>query len=196
MESALRLFAALTLPEALVDRLVSLQRILDSHWPARSVRWVRREQLHLTLRFYGNVPSEEAPALTEALRVACAGTRPLSLAIAGLGAFPNTRRPRVLWAGVTGDLEPLERLEQRIQSATAAFGDHRDTRSFQPHLTLGRIGGDRERQAAPPPNARWDQIENDLVGSWTATAVHLIRSELDPAGARYTTLGVAPFPGV
>ena len=193
MGHALRLFAALTLPEALVDRLISVQRILDDRWPARSVRWVRREQLHLTLRFYGNVPPEQAPALTEALRAACAETRPLSLALAGLGAFPNTRRPRVLWAGVTGDLESLERLEQRIQSATAAFGDHRETRPFQPHLTLGRIADDRERQTASPANARWDRIENDLFGSWTAAAVHLIRSELNPAGARYTTLTVAPF---
>lgn len=145
MGHALRLFAALTLPEALVDRLISVQRILDDRWPARSVRWVRREQLHLTMRFYGNVPPEQTPALTEALRAACVETRPLSLALAGLGAFPNPRRPRVLWVGVTGDLESLERLEQRIQSATAAFGDHRETRPFQPHLTLGRIADDRER---------------------------------------------------
>ncbi len=191
--SALRLFAALTLPEALVDRLVSVQRVLDVDWPARSVHWVRREQIHLTLRFYGNVPPEQAPVLTEALRAACADTRPLSLAVAGLGAFPNPRRPRVLWAGVTGDLEPLERLEQRIESATAAFGNHRETRPFQPHLTLGRIAGDRDRQAALPANARWDRIENELFGTWTATTVHLIRSELDPAGARYTTLAVAAF---
>ena len=110
MGHALRLFAALTLPEALVDRLISVQRILDDRWPARSVRWVRREQLHLTLRFYGNVPPEQAPALTEALRAACAETRPLTPAPAGLGAFPNPRRPRVLRAGLTGDPESPERL--------------------------------------------------------------------------------------
>ena len=193
MGHALRLFAALTLPEALVDRLVSVQRGLDSQWPAKSVRWVRREQLHLTVRFYGNVSTELAPALSEALRAACAGASPLSLAIAGLGAFPSPSRPRVLWAGVTGDLEPLGHLAQRIESATAAFGDHQETRPFQPHLTLGRLAGDRDRRPARPANAGWDRIGNDIFGSWTAAAVHLIRSELDAAGARYTTLSVAPF---
>lgn len=196
METPLRLFAALPLPEELVDRLISLQRALAHHWPAGSVRWVRRDQLHLTLRFYGDVAAADAPALTKALQSACAGMDPLRLGLAGLGGFPQARHPRVVWAGVSGDLDSLQRLQDRIEAATGAFGQHQDTRPFQPHLTLGRVAADRGRRPAnpaSPASTAWTQLENDDLGRWTATAVHLIRSQLDPRGARYTQLSLAPL---
>ncbi len=192
----LRLFAALPLPEELVDRLVSLQRALTRHWPAGSVRWVRRDQLHLTLRFYGNVPAPDAPALTKALQDACASMSPLRLGLAGLGGFPQARHPRVVWAGVSGDVAALQHLHNQIEAATGAFGEHQENRAFQPHLTLGRVVADRTRGPARPANPAspaWTQLDNDDLGCWTATAVHLIRSELDPRGARYTQLSLAPF---
>jgi 2'-5' RNA ligase len=193
MEQDLRLFAALPLPEDLVDRLVAVQRSLDRHWPPRSVRWVRRDQLHLTVRFYGNVAPSDAPALLEALRGACAGTGPLDLNLTGLGGFPDPRHPRVVWAGVSGDVDGLDQLQERIEAATGIFGEHQETREFQPHLTLGRVAFDRGRQPALPSSPTWTGLETDDLGHWTATAVHLIRSQLDPTGARYTLLSAAPL---
>jgi len=193
MEHPLRLFAALPLPEDLVVRLVSLQRALDHYWPGRAARWVRRDQLHLTLRFYGDVAPADAPALLEMLRRACAGTGPLSLCLAGLGGFPNAHHPRVVWAGVSGESHALVKLQERIEAATGAFGEHREIREFHPHLTLGRMAFDRGRHPPTASPANWIHAGGDDLGHWVATEVHLIRSRLEPAGAQYTLLSAVPL---
>jgi RNA 2',3'-cyclic 3'-phosphodiesterase len=192
MADPLRLFAALPVPAELLETLAALQRALDRRFPPRAVRWTRRDQLHLTLRFYGNAPADQAPALVEALQRACAGTAPLELELAGVGAFPSARRPRVIWAGLRGETVRLLELERRIELATAKFGDHQEKREFQPHLTLGRIGP-KDPRGLVMTHEQWTEVGARLTGRWTAAAVHLVRSQLAPDGARYSDLACIAF---
>jgi 2'-5' RNA ligase len=180
----IRVFIALPLEPALVAEIKKVQERLNS--PGGAVRWVNSEQVHLTLHFLGNVATDRLDDLTAALRGACARTVPIELALEGAGCFPNTKSPRVVWIGIQGDLESLRKLQEQITQETKTFGDHRDVRAFQPHLTIGRVKafGLEGRKAG-------QAIECATVpklGDWTVHNVLLVQSELTPDGARYTTL--------
>src|SRR2546425_3884297 len=134
---SIRAFIALALDPVLGAEIKKVQQHLNP--PGGSVRWINPEQLHLTLQFLGNVATDRLDELTAALRRACASTAPLQLALEGVGCFPNTRNPRVVWIGIQGDLEPLRKLQEQIGQETKNFRDHADQRAFQPHLTIGRV---------------------------------------------------------
>ena len=181
---SIRAFIALALEPALAAEIKKVQQHLNP--PGGAVRWISPEQLHLTLQFLGNVATDRLDELTATLRRACARTAPLQLALEGLGCFPNTRDPRVVWIGIQGDLGPLRKLQEQIAQETKDFGDHGDQRAFQPHLTIGRVKasgfeGRKTGQAI-------EHVTVPRLGDWTVHTVLLVQSELTPDGARYTTL--------
>jgi 2'-5' RNA ligase len=151
------------------------------------VRWARPEQLHLTLRFLGNVPRNELTRLGEALSSACAELRAFELGLAELGCFPHSRSPRVVWIGVTGAVTQLDGLERRVEEALRGFGDPaEEARAFHPHLTIGRVKarGDEGRRLG-------DLLARERVpelGAWPVRQVDLVQSELSPQSARHTVL--------
>jgi RNA 2',3'-cyclic 3'-phosphodiesterase len=184
-----RAFIAITLDPGQIVELKQIQRQLQAQVPGEAVRWVRPDQLHLTLRFLGNVPRAKLAELSAALNRATEAMASFRLALAGVGCFPDTKRPRVVWIGMNGDLDSLRRLQSQIEHETQYLGDHRESRDFQPHLTIGRVkaagiaarkvGECIERAVAPP------------AAELAVRQIHLIQSELSPAGARYTTLATA-----
>jgi len=117
-----RLFIAILLPEEIKARLAASQRSWQRRTSGGVVRWTPLEQMHLTLRFLGDVPEESVPAIVEALHRAAATVAPFALRASGLGCFPDARRPRVLWAGVAGGLTALHNLQGRIAAETAPWG--------------------------------------------------------------------------
>lgn len=179
----MRLFIALGIPPEAREELARLQGWLRG----LPVRWVDPAGVHLTLQFLGEAAETSAPALLEAL--AGLPAAPFALGLEGLGAFPDLRRPRVLWVGLGGDLAALARLQAAVLAATAPLGFAPEARPFRPHLTLGRVrqdAGPEERRAvgravghAAPPAPL----------SWEAGAPTLYQSTLTPAGAVYTALG-------
>lgn len=188
----LRLFIAIAVPEEIKARLVALQ----SEWRERlgrsSVSWTRPENLHLTLRFLGDVPSNRLEDLAAALATAAAPQAPLKLTVAGLGCFPNSRRPRVLWAGICDEAGGLAELARRILVATDSFSRLPAEKRFAGHLTLARV----RRIVGNSSSTIGEFIEETAahaVGSWRAETVELVRSELHPAGSRYTTLARIPL---
>jgi 2'-5' RNA ligase len=183
-ETPWRLFIALPIPPPLRDRLKALQRDLARCLPARAIRWTHPEQIHLTLRFLGNVASESVAALSAAMDRAATHTGPIPLRLAEPGCFPNRHRSRVFWVGLAGDLERLTSLQARVVAATGAFGDHAEDKSFLPHLTLGRTGA----HGLHLPEDWGRSLEQEAQDDWIADRLLLVRSELDPAGARHTTL--------
>ena len=176
-----RCFAALPIPE---NARVALERILaplrDLPWP---VRWVRPEGVHVTLRFYGEVPPERAEAIAESLDFAAAGIGTLSLALAGFGAFPAPDRPRVLWAGIDAPAA-LEILQDRIETRAEALGFPGEAAVFRPHVTIGRVR-EGERIA---PGERTKLFDAPLVVPFLADEVVLYESVPGPGGAVYTVL--------
>ena len=184
-----RAFIALPLEPVLAAEIKKVQQRLDA--PGSAVRWINSEHLHLTLHFLGNVAADRLDDLTAALRRACARTVPFQLALEGAGCFPNTKSPRVVWIGIQGDLEPLRKLQEKIAQETKNFGDHGDERAFQPHLTIGR-----DKALGAEGRKAGQTIECTTVpklGDWTVHQVLLVRSELTPDGARYTTLAAVPL---
>ena len=190
----IRTFIAIELDPALRSRLGELQDRLREDLPPRLVRWVRPEGIHLTLKFLGEVPVAQVTPIGEAMRRACAGHAPFSFTLGGIGCFPNARRPRVVWVGVEEPTGALAQLQGDVERALQALGHPRERRGFAAHLTLGRVRGrDREAVEALGTYVTRARVR---VGRMEVGAVRLIRSQLLPGGAVYTTLDVAPLEGV
>ncbi len=186
----MRAFVAIALPEDVRENLVALAERLRAG--GVKARWPRPENLHLTLRFLGDVTAAQAEAVARDLAVACAGTAPLRLAVRGTGAFPNVRRPSVVWAGVNGTTEALAHVQQAAESAAQAAGLAPEKKRFHPHVTLGRLRDPRRAGRLP---ALLEAERNFAGGEFSAGAVVLYESELRPAGAVYSQVHTIALAG-
>jgi 2'-5' RNA ligase len=189
-----RLFVALEPPEAVRRRLaaiaVELRRAAGRG--SDEIRWVPPENVHLTLQFLGGVPEERLPDVERAIRAAAAAARPLSLEVKGAGGFPNARRPRVVWAGLAGDLPALAALVADLGRRLAPLGFPPEDRPFSAHLTLGRA---REGRGASGIAGALASAAEAAGAPWRGTEVVLFESHLSPKGPRYEALAHAPLGG-
>jgi RNA 2',3'-cyclic 3'-phosphodiesterase len=184
----IRAFLALDLPDSLRP---SLALVIEELKRSRAdVRWVPVGNIHLTLKFFGNVPDEEIGALALAARQAAAEAAPFQLQVTGAGAFPSPQAPRVVWLGLGGDVLPLTHLFHRLEKAFATLGYLPEGRAFNPHLTLGRVKSPANREklarlltTLPPLN--WPPF--------TVKELILFQSILSPQGSKYTPLKVIPL---
>jgi 2'-5' RNA ligase len=184
----IRAFIAIPLPRRLLERLAALQRKLEAQVPPRSVRWVRGEGIHLTLKFLGDTPTEKLPDIQQALAAVARHAPVFSFTVEGLGCFPNARRPRVVWTDVQEPSGRLAALQDAIEEVMAPFGYPPEGRGFTPHLTLGRVRRRIDRRDV----ARVGEVViGTIVGPLAEVVTDhfaLIRSVLKPTGAKYTTL--------
>ena len=184
----IRCFVALNLPSELKGRLAELEARLKE---ARAdVSWVKPENVHLTLKFLGGVEEVRIPFVKRAIQEGLRGEGPLVLSLASLGVFPNPRSPRVVWVGVEGDTDRLQKLQERLEQALGEVGFPREARSFSPHTTLGRM---RSRQGAASLMELVGHLGEYKAGSMKAESIELMRSLLHPAGAIYTILESFPL---
>src|SRR5919202_2493913 len=142
-----RLFIAVMLPTAVQDRLAGLIGMLDAH--RAILRPTRPEGLHFTLRFLGNMTAAQEQQIMEAVATAVDGVSAFPLAIGGFGAFPNTRRPRVVWLGLREGAAPLIAMQRRVEEELLRRALVPDGEDFTPHLTLARV----RPEAGPAPRA-------------------------------------------
>jgi 2'-5' RNA ligase len=184
----MRLFIAINVDSALQAPLAAVQAHLKAS--GAPVSWVKPENIHFTLKFLGEVPEVRLPALQEALRSSVAGIGGFTVSLAGLGTFPPKGRPRVVWVGVEQGIEEMKKLQGRIDEALLPLGFARETRPFQPHLTLGRIR-DVGRLDALLTYLRATEIGQ--VGQMHVRCVDLMRSALHPAGAVYARIESVPL---
>jgi len=191
----LRLFIAVTIPEDVKTKMGVAQAELRRTLPERIVRWARREQFHLTLRFLGDVEAARVEALGEAIRSACRGFGALHLRAERVGFFPNLRYPRVVWVGAQDQAQQLPRLQQAVELATEGFTSEAKEKAFTGHVTLARIKGIK-RPEAEKLSAAAAGMADRLFGQWTAYQVELMRSELLPQGARHTSLASIALAGL
>ncbi len=186
-----RVFVALPLPNsaraALRDFTASLPEI-----DGPPFAWVPPVNMHLTLRFLGDIPANQVGAVAAAGRAAIgAGRPPLKLVVRGTGAFPSLQRPQVLWAGVSGDVAALRHLAQRVESRLVQVGFPPVDKPFAAHITLARC---RQQVASAAAAAgRWQQAGERLVVPFAATEMVVFRSTLSPQGAVYAPLSTVPF---
>jgi RNA 2',3'-cyclic 3'-phosphodiesterase len=187
-----RLFIAVSLPEPVKDEIESAQEELRGALSRDGVRWTKRVQFHLTLKFLGDVEPLRVDALTNALRLACQGFGVLSLRAGRIGVFPDLRRPRLIWVGVDDARERLPLLQRAVETAAAGFASGRPEGTFTGHVTLGRWKTIKRPQIDRLAKLA-KAMENRQFGEWTADTVDLVRSESGPGGSRYTTLSAIPL---
>ncbi len=184
----LRLFIAIPLPQSLLRRLTEVQHRLKGKVPHQSVRWVKADGIHLTLKFLGDTPTDKIPAIKEALTVVARNGPRCTLTVEGLGCFPSRRRPRLLWVGVGEPSGRLHVLQEAVEEAMTSLGYRPERHSFTPHLTLGRVRRGASRQDEEQIREAISGTTVDQLAEFTADRFELIRSELKPAGAEYTTV--------
>jgi 2'-5' RNA ligase len=188
MPATLRTFVAIELDEALKDNLTRLQDRMRQQLSPHAVRWVRSEGIHLTLKFLGDTTPPQVEQVKKALAQAAAAVHPFRFTVGGVGCFPNTRRPRVVWVGIHEPTGALARLRDAIEAQVAPLGFPTEKRAFHPHLTLGRV----ERRASKSEVREvGEMVATSAVGDldeMDVTAVAYIKSDLRPSGAVYTTL--------
>ncbi len=191
---AYRTFIAIELDRELRNNLGRLQDRLAGQMAPGSVRWVRPEGIHLTLKFLGDTKLDQVEEVKAALARAVTGVGPFAFTVTGLGCFPTARQPRVVWVGIQELTGILPRLRDAVEDHVAPLGFPTEKRPFSPHLTLGRV----HRRACKSEVREIGQVVASstigIVGEMTVTSVLYIKSELKPGGAVYTTLSEAALP--
>ncbi len=180
----MRAFIAIEIPPAIKEGMTGVVDRLKGG--GVDARWTRPEGIHLTLKFLGEVGEERVPAIMRALAVALIGTERFRLGIEGVGTFPNPASARVVWVGITGDIEKLVSLQAAVERALVGLGLEPDSRPYTPHLTLGRIRNIHNRDVWLK---RLEAVGDFRLPGFDVASISLIRSELKPAGAVHRELG-------
>ena len=173
--------------------MIAVQRELKPLAPG-DVRWTNAEQLHLTLKFLGNVPAGSLEAAKQSLAEACAGVRPFPLRARGTGFFPNAHSPRVIWVRFEDDQNGLVEFQTRVAMSLAPFVEKPGEGKFLAHTTLGRFQKYR-RNRTEKLLPRAVALGGHVFGEWQVGDVGLFRSELSPDGARHSLLAAFPLAG-
>ena len=183
-----RTFIAVELPQEIHNTLKQLQDVLRGSMP--DVRWTKAANIHITLKFLGDVQVSRLDAISESLRDAAGQFSPFNVRLTGIGAFPNSRKPRIIWVGIDQGADELVQMAQKIEASMKRLGFPREKRPFRPHLTIGRI------RHLEHPLVMTEALERSAVGElgeFTVQKASFIKSQLDPAGSIYTTLAEAPL---
>jgi RNA 2',3'-cyclic 3'-phosphodiesterase len=183
----MRAFIAIEIPSEVKSALAVFQSEMRS--VGADVGWTKPETMHLTLKFLGETPEP----LIEKIEKICFGLaaeyQPFALSLYGVGVFPNARKPRVLWVGLSGEVEKTAEMQRLLNERLAPLGFEPETKDFNPHLTLCRVKSDKKvRELVARANAyQFPALTFDI------REIVLMKSELDPAGARYTCLTKVPL---
>jgi 2'-5' RNA ligase len=195
IEPGIRLFIATDPPDEARQVLADTIRDLELAIPD-GVHWVQTHRIHLTLKFLGNVPPSMVDGVDGILAAMQQASNDFSdgnfnLSLSKLGVFPDQSRPRVLWAGVQGDLGPLESLHHAVDHAVSRLGFSADRGPYRPHLTLGRPRNAVAKQrlgVIGETVANWPSLR---PVTWEVDAVHLMHSVSEPGRIEYVRLGSA-----
>jgi 2'-5' RNA ligase len=180
-----RLFFAVNISEEAARAIARVIAELESRMRGARLSFVRPSQAHVTLKFLGDVPDERIGALAAVCEPLRRGGRPFDLTLGGVGAFPDARRPKVLWAGVTSGAPQLGALAAGIEDATEPLGCAREERAFTPHLTLARI---KARGAERAAAAALEGYCAGEVATLRVTSFALMQSVQKPEGVSYVRL--------
>ena len=192
--SVIRAFIAVDLPPDIQDCLKSISEQLKEQMGPVQIRWVIPENIHLTLKFLGDVSLNNIPVLTDLLERETASLKPMVISIGGIGAYPKVRSPRVVWVGIEAPQE-MYSLQRIVDTQLNRIGYAPDKRSFSPHLTLGRVSRNSTPQEVKKIGEVLASQKIGFLGVARIHGIHLYRSDLKPSGAVYTKMFTAPFNG-
>ena len=185
--SVIRAFIAIDLSEEIQIHLEEVQKNYRAQLKHIPIRWVVPENIHLTLKFLGDVSISNLNLLTDMIQAEISSHHQFDISVGGSGAFPNNRQPRVIWIGVEAPTE-LAAIQNGIETTTARLGYTREERPFSPHLTLGRVSRNISSQEMKIISKTLDTTRVGFLGITCVDKVHLYRSDLQPTGAIYTQI--------
>jgi RNA 2',3'-cyclic 3'-phosphodiesterase len=183
-EKNIRAFLAIEPPEDILQAISRLQEKLKREISGR-ISWTRPQGQHLTLKFFGDISSGDVKNICSTVQNRIVSEPSLNLKVEKLGVFPDARRPRVIWCGVTGDVKKLFVLQKQLDSNFANIGFPAEDRPFRAHLTLGRIKDSHGLTGISEALAKYSAF---TAGEFSCAELILFQSKLSPQGAIYTKL--------
>jgi len=183
MPDTIRTFIAFKLPKNIISSIRKIQEDIKSY--AFKARWVNPENIHLTLKFLGDINSTDIEKVSEAIINTVNGHAPISLGLKGAGVFPGIKRPRVIWVGLGGEIEKLASIQNDIEESLEELEFPREKRPFRGHLTLGRIKGKIDPKKLLDVMKKFEKFESEL---FIADQIYLFKSDLKSTGSVYTEL--------
>ncbi len=192
--TSIRCFIAIELEEEIKNRLAEQQRMFRKRLSGNesSIKWVKPEQIHLTLKFLGNVSDQDLQEICAAATRAASEFQPFSFSVGGCGCFPPKGPARVLWIGITEGQSELKQLAKRVDHWVNKLGFPREQRAFSGHLTLARI---RQANAGKVVRNVVEGTTLDSLGQQSVSTITVFQSDLKPGGPIYTPLHHAPLTG-
>lgn len=177
----MRLFIAVNLEEELKKKIVPLEEELRK--TGADVKWVEVKNLHLTLKFLGEVEESKVTAIEQIVTPILANFSSFEMRFSGFGVFPSLNYPRVVWIGVKDGGEQLKALSEKIENSLISLGFRKEDRPFTAHLTLGRVRSAKNKQELIK---KIEERENQEIGSQKVEKIYLMQSTLQPTGPIYT----------
>jgi 2'-5' RNA ligase len=178
-----RTFIAVELPSNIRSALRDVQTRLREG--GADVKWVEEENLHLTVKFLGDVEDEKLPSVTAAVRTAVSSLTEFLISLGGVGAFPSLTRPRVVWVGLQSGNEPFKSLMERVETALNGVGFPREQRAPHPHVTIGRVRPPYSLKRLPE---LLKAEPAEALGTMTVEKLTVMASRLSPKGPKYTPM--------
>jgi 2'-5' RNA ligase len=190
-EKSIRAFLAVDPPQEVLNEIVRIQDRLKKVVQG-DIRWVRSGGIHLTLKFFGNISESDSTNISRVIKNNIVNIKPFTLNTRRVGAFPDVKRPRVLWLGMDGDTDILISLQRGIDGGLQDCGFKKEDRPFRPHLTLARI---KEPKGLIGLAKIIEKSEDYTAGSFIVGGLNLFKSNLTSQGAVYTKLAYFQFAG-
>jgi RNA 2',3'-cyclic 3'-phosphodiesterase len=186
-----RAFVAINLPEDIIQQLGNQIESISSIMPQELIRWVRESNIHLTLKFLGNVTTDNLDEITKSMKDIAAQHAAFHFDITSFGCFPDIHSPRTLWIGIRESSGELLWIQSDLEDALAGLGFSRERRKFHPHLTIGRVKRHVGRNEISDLAQHLKQIKIGNLGTVQVDKIALMRSDLRPTGAVYNRISVA-----
>ncbi len=183
MSKTIRTFIAIELPEKIISSIGNVQERMSSH--GFKIRWVRQENIHLTLKFLGNIKETDIEKVKNVIFQSVGEYSQIPLKAKGVGVFPGIKRPRVIWIGISGRINPLFELQKKLEEDLEEIGFPKEGRSFKAHLTIGRVKNRMDPRKLGDTLKEFSGFESE---EFVADRIILFKSDLKPAGAVYTKL--------
>ena len=190
--SVIRAFIAIDLSPGIYEKLENISSKLQNRLSSLPARWVLTKNIHLTIKFLGDVSTSNLELLKRILQVESKQYSPFEISVGDLGAYPTIHRPRVIWIGTKVPQELIE-FHHSIENETARLGYTREKRKYSPHLTLARVSRNSNSKQVAQIGELLGECKVGFLGAARIDEVHLYRSDLKPGSAEYTKLFSASF---
>lgn len=188
----MRTFIALDFSPEIINKITEIINYFKTQTPQRALKWVAPQNLHLTIKFLGEVPENKIEQIKGLINQALRNENAFEIGVDGIGMYPNQHMPRVVWLGIEGS-ERLKGIHNKLDTTLEKADIPPDKRSFNPHLTIARIRRNTDKETVKEIGKTLSGFKVDSLGRCTINNIILYKSDLTPEGPEYTALLSSPL---